>query len=230
MSGDQQIRTVKVFVSSPGDVELERARVDLVARRLNAELSDLVHVETVLWERKIFGAHDDFQGQIVPASEADLVVAIFWSRLGTPLPEKFGRMENGERYPSGTAYEVLTAIDARRKSERPDVYVFRKTEAFTDPSARATAQWKDLNGFFSRWFQTPDGQYLRAYHRFDTADDFERLVEKLLRNWIAENVPRDATLAWPIETHGSPFRALQPFDAKHAPIYFGRDRKITRAI
>ena len=52
----------------------------------------------------------------------------------------------------------------------------------------------------------------------------------LLRDWIDEHVPRDRSLIWPVETKGSPFRALLPFDAKHADIYFGRDRKVTRAI
>ena len=52
----------------------------------------------------------------------------------------------------------------------------------------------------------------------------------LLRQWIAERVPRDSGVIWPIETEGSPFRGLLPFDAKHAAIYFGRDRKVTRAI
>jgi eukaryotic-like serine/threonine-protein kinase len=230
MAVEQNIRKVQVFVSSPNDVEPERQRVELVAQRLNGLFSDRVRIETLLWEHKIFSAHDDFQGQIAPAANADLVVAIFWMRLGTPLPEKFGRMENGERYPSGTAYEVLTALDARRRGDRPDVYVFRKIEAFNDPLDEAKAQWEDLNAFFSRWFQAPDGQYLRAYQRFESADEFEDQVERLLRVWITEHVPRNKGVIWPIETEGSPFRGLLPFDARHAAVFFGRDRKVTRAI
>ena len=230
MGSDQDIRTVQVFVSSPGDVMPERERIDLVARRLNEAFADLVRIKTVLWERKIYGSHDGFQAQIPPAEKADLVIAIFWARLGSPLPEEFGRMENGERYPSGTAYEVLTAIDARRKADRPDVYVFRKTETVSAASDEAKAQHKDLDAFFLRWFQAPDGQYLRAYQRFANADEFEQQVERLLRQWIAERVPRNSGVIWPIETEGSPFRGLLPFDAKHAAIYFGRDRKVTRAI
>jgi tetratricopeptide (TPR) repeat protein len=230
MGSDQDIRTVQVFVSSPGDVMSERERIDLVARRLNEAFADLVRIKTVLWERKIYGSHDGFQAQIPPAEKADLVIAIFWARLGSPLPGEFARMENGERYPSGTAYEVLTAIDARRKADRPDVYVFRKTETVSAASDEAKAQHKDLDAFFLRWFQAPDGQYLRAYQRFANADEFEQQVERLLRQWIAERVPRNSGVIWPIETEGSPFRGLLPFDAKHAAIYFGRDRKVTRAI
>jgi hypothetical protein len=231
MSSEQSgIRTVRVFLTSPADVEFERQRVDCVAERLNHAFADLLQFKTVRWERRLYSSHAGFQEQIPEAAECDLVIAVFWSRLGTPLPNAFARMESGERYPSGSAYEVLSALEARRKGDRPDVYVFRKTESVADSGEEAKGQRQDLNAFFSRWFQTPDGQFLRAYHRFRTPDEFELLVERLLRHWVAEHVPRDQTLLWPIETMGSPFRALQPFDAKHTAIYFGRDRKVTRTI
>ncbi|HXO67974.1 MAG TPA: hypothetical protein VN838_03335, partial [Bradyrhizobium sp.] len=230
MRDDQGIHTIRVFVSSPGDVPVERERVDRVATRLNELFKDRVRIETIRWEKDFYSSHEHFADKIPQATDADLVIAIFWSRLGTPLPVRFGRMDNGERYPSGTAYEVLTAIDARRKNDHPDVYVFRKDEAPADPSEDAKAQWKDLNSFFSRWFRAPDGQYLRAFHQFENVDEFERLIDRLLRRWIAERVPRDRSLIWPIEVKGSPFRGLEPFDASHSAIYFGRDRKVTRAI
>src|SRR6266851_5497785 len=197
MSRDR-IRVLRVFVSSPSDVEFERARIDRVAERLDREYAERVAIKTVRWERKVYSSHAGFQDQIPEAAQCDLVIALFWLRLGTPLPESFARMESGERYPSGTAYEVLTALDARKKGERPDVYVFRKTEAGPDSTDEAKGQRKDLDAFFARWFQTPDGQFLRAYHRFETPDELERLVEKLLRDWIDEHVPRDRSLIWPV--------------------------------
>src|SRR5580700_5942086 len=141
MGNGQAVRKVKAFVSSPGDVAVERARIDLVARRLNEAFAGLVEIETIRWERKFYSSHAGFQDQIPPAAGSDLVIAIFWSRLGTPLPESFARMAGGERYPSGTAYEVLTAIEERKKGDRPDVYVFRKTETFAGATDQAKAQW-----------------------------------------------------------------------------------------
>jgi hypothetical protein len=183
MSSDQSgIRTVRVFLSSPSDVKLERQRVDRVAERLNLAFADLLQFKTVRWERRLYSSHAGFQEQIPEAAECDLVIAVFWSRLGTPLPDGFARMESGERYASGSGYEVLSALEARRKGDRPDVYVFRKTDPAADSSEEAKGQHKDLNAFLSRWFQTPDGQFLRAYHRFRTPDEFELLVERLLRH------------------------------------------------
>lgn len=227
---DRGIHKIRVFVSSPGDVPVERARVDHVVTRLNEVFKDRIRIETIRWEKDFYSSHEHFADKIPQATDADLVIAIFWSRLGTPLPTRFGRMDNGERYPSGTAYEVLTAIDARRKNDHPDVYVFRKDEPPADSSEEAKAQWKDLNSFFSRWFRAPDGQFLRAFHQFESADEFERLIDRLLRKWIAERVPRDRSLIWPTEVKGSPFRGLLPFNASHSAVYFGRDRKVTRAI
>ena len=230
MNGDQNVRAVEVFVSSPGDVMPERNRVDLVAQRLNEVFEGRVQIKTVLWERRLYSSHDGFQPQIPPAAEADLVIAIFWSRLGSPLPETFARMDTGERYPSGTAYEVLTAIELRRRGERPDVYVFRKTEILTAPSERKGPNRRTLMPFLRAGFRRPMGNICARTSRFADADEFEAQIEKLLRQWIAERVPRGTGVIWPIETEGSPFRGLLPFDAKHATVYFGRARKVTRAI
>src|SRR5262249_9607287 len=35
---------------------------------------------------------------------------------------------------------------------------------------------------------------------------------------------------WPIEFKGSPFRGLAAFGVKHAPVFFGRSRDVTRAV
>jgi hypothetical protein len=229
------MRRVRIFVSSPSDVDFERQRVDRVAERLNGAFAEIVRFDPTRWENKFYSADRTFQHQIPEAAECDLVIAIFWSRMGSPLPHHFGPMPNGEHYPSGSAYEVLTAIEARRSGEKPDVYVFRKAapplhridqdEALDD----AKAQWKALNEFFARWFHTPDGEFLAAFHQFHTTDEFEEQIERLLRQWVDDHIPHSRSVSWPIEM-GSPFRALLPFDAKHAPVYFGCDRKVTRAI
>jgi hypothetical protein len=60
----------------------------------------------------------------------------FRARLGSPLPQDFKRQPNGEPYPSGAAYEVLSAI-AKWREGRPlsDVYVFRRYSMSTRPTA-----------------------------------------------------------------------------------------------
>jgi eukaryotic-like serine/threonine-protein kinase len=111
MSGET---VLKLFVSSPGDVWRERERVDFVVERLNAEFRGRAQIRAIRWETSYYSSHDTFQAQIPEAAACDLVLAIFGARLGSPLPETFPPMPSGERYPSGTAYEVLSAIEARR--------------------------------------------------------------------------------------------------------------------
>jgi hypothetical protein len=108
------VRVVRVFVSSPVDVAPERGRVQAVAAKLNRDYEGLVQFETVLWEEHFYKADRSFQPQIPEAVACDILVSIFWTRVGTELPADFARMPDGKPYPSGTAYELLTALEASK--------------------------------------------------------------------------------------------------------------------
>src|SRR6266508_4483806 len=141
---DTQVRKVTIFVSSPKDVAPERGRVQAVTAKLNREYEGLVRFETVLWEEYFYTADKSFQPQIPEAVACDIVVSIFWTRIGTELPADFARMPDGRPYPSGTAYELLTALERSKQSGVPDIYVFRKTAdaalPTTDAERRRQAQ------------------------------------------------------------------------------------------
>ncbi len=138
-------------------------------------------------------------------------------------------------YPSGTAYEVLTAMAARRENPFPDIFVFRHTEPpsarLDDPAAgQVRDQWQRLKNFFDTWFMTEQGHFQAAFHNFESTDDFEQQLERLLRRWLEDKVLHGRSVLWPITTKGSPFRGLASFGAKHAAVFFGRGRDISRAI
>ncbi len=234
------MRTVKLFVSSPKDVADERERVQWVADRLSGEFNGRVEFQTIRWETAVYSAHgggyqEQIDAQATPA-DCDIVLAVFWARLGSSLPDSFPRrMPNGAPYPSGTAYEVLSALEERKTNgHHPDVFVFRKRLPHSvvegDPAARedADSQWNRLEDFFAEHFETPDKRVLRVAEKFRTVEQFEDKVERVLRDWIKSNVSQG--VVWPIELKGSPFRGLEPFEARHADIYCGRDRKVMRAL
>jgi hypothetical protein len=77
---------------------------------------------------------------------------------------------------------------------------------------------------------TPDGAFRAAYQRFETPDEFETEIERLLRQWLAKALNAGPSVSWPIAIKGSPFRGLDVFDARHADVFFGRARDIKRAI
>ena len=230
-----EAQQVRVFVSSPGDAHFERSRLERVIERLNGEFQGVARLSAIRWETEFYKAHQTFQAQIPEAAQCDIVVAVFRSRLGTELPADFPRMENGEPYPSGTAYEVLSAIATAKASGLPDVYVLRFPQPpsvrLDDPDrAEIEAQWGRLKIFFDTWFRTPSGQFKAAFHTFASTDDFEAQVEALLRKWLDEKVLRGRSVVWPVEIKGSPFRGLDVFGAKHAPVFFGRSRDIAKAV
>ena len=227
---------LNLFVSSPGDVQAERERVDLVVERLNAEFAGRARIRTIRWETRYYSSHETFQTQIPEASACDLVVAIFGARLGSPLPEKFPHMPSGEPYPSGSAYEVLSAIEARRRGQGvPDVYVFRRPHAplvALDAADRAEieAQWRRLTGFFETWFRSRSGEFLAAFQEFETTDAFAAKVEDCLRQWLARRGFVAKGTVWNRAKLGSPFPGLTAFDESRQSVFFGRALFVDQAI
>jgi len=146
-------------------------------------------------------------------------------------------MPDGSPYPSGTAYEVLTAIAKRQQGgELPDVFVFRHPEPpliRLDDEKQADEtrrQWERLKSFFARWFQTSDGHFKAAFQTFTSTDDFESQLDRLLRDWLQQKLANGGVVTWPIESCGSPYPGLQSFGPKYAPVFFGRVRDTARAI
>ena len=158
--------------------------------RLNAEFKDRTRFEPVFWQ-SFYSADKTFQDQIPEAADCDLVVAIFRARLGSRLPADFKRQPDGEPYPSGTAYEVLSAIGKRRDGAPiPDIYVFRYPRdppvSLDDPNRpEIEKQWTALKAFFERWFKTSSGEFIAGFQAYDSPDGFADKVEKCLRQWLA---------------------------------------------
>jgi len=88
-SHDNSVKTISLFVSSPGDVLPERDAVSRVVQRINDEQRGLLYVKDIRWESAYYGAHDTFQAQIIETEACDLVVCVFWRRLGSELPGIF---------------------------------------------------------------------------------------------------------------------------------------------
>jgi hypothetical protein len=235
------VRTVRLFVASPDDVERERRRVERVVERLNGEFAGVVRIEAIC-SQAAFQFHSgdvDFEGVPTPA-DCDIVLAIFWSRLGPVLPPDCPTMPSGEPYPSVTACEVLTALEARAEAEFPDIVILRKTEQLRAPIddaaelEHARLEWRRLQSFLDRAVAADQSSNGATVRNFATTDELEREVATLLRAWIETHVLGGhsvaGSVAWPIATRGSPFCALAPFDTEHAPVFFGRAREIAHAV
>ena len=220
----------RIFLSSPGDVLPERNRAQAVIDRLNAEHAGEALFSLTRWEHSYYTATNPFQDQIVSPGEHDLVVFIFWKRLGTDLPPRYNRPDGSAR--TGTEYEFEEARDARdrRPDQLPDILVYRKTAKvlFSEDALEVErAQKKALDQFWERWFRSDTGHLIAGFQSFPDIDDFEQQFARNLREWL--NRQQSGQVLWNIERHGSPYRGLLPFEEKYASLFFGRDADISRA-
>lgn len=219
--------TLRIFLSSPSDVLPERNRAEAIIRKISAELPD-IELEAVRWEDSYYTADKSFQVQIDRPSDCDLVVCLFWSRLGSELPPVFNRRDGSGR--TGTEWEFEEAMEAARKSEpaTPDLLVYKKT---VEPQFKASeaelglAQKRALDAFWMRWFHDEDGHFVAGFDMFASADEFADKFEKHLREWLRRRTDGNS---WDIATRGSPFRGLAPFDEAHTSVFFGRSTMIKR--
>ena len=223
---------LRIFVSSPGDVREERRIVRDVLKRLQDEIEGVATLEPVFWEEEPLLATDTFQTQILRPSDCDIMVAILWSRLGTPLPVDITRPD-GTRYESGTEFEFEDAVRGFRESGRPRLLLYRKTVpasvTLDDERSllRRVEQKKKLDAFIDHWFRNAeDGSLTGAFHDFETTAEFEHLIEGHLRKIIHRLLPETAACG-PKGLHEDSHEAAGLFSRTVADL---RERRVFRVI
>lgn len=90
------MQTLRIFISSPGDVAEERQITGKVIERLQGKYWSFVRLHDVFWEQKVVRSTAHYQDELINPGDCEMVLGILWSRLGSPLPEKF-RKRIGER-------------------------------------------------------------------------------------------------------------------------------------
>jgi tetratricopeptide (TPR) repeat protein len=232
---------LRVFVSSPGDVKKERLRASLVIDKLAQDYGRFFAIEGYLWEHEPMLSAAHFQDAIEPPNAFDIVILILWSRLGTLLPEKTALREYrgiDDRAPvTGTEWEYEDALRSARAIGLPDLMVFRNISSAPvdtqNPEAReaSIAQLSALDTFWKLHF-ADQGAFRYAFDNYDTLEHFAGRLEAALRKVIERRIRAlagDEQRANPIWL-GEPFRGLESYEFEHAPIFFGRDAQVTKAV
>lgn len=234
------MRRVRIFISSPGDVDPERELAARVIDQLGIEYGDWLRVETVDWHKVPLPASQTFQDSIPSTEFMDIVIVILWSRLGSPLPDTY-RREDGSTYKSGTEYEFECALDAFERTAAPQVLVYRKVASpsfergeYEDPE-RMQCRLADLQAvtdFFQSNFRGEDGTFTRAVNEFESLDEFEtRLTPQLSDLLRAIKPPPEIEIdegplggTW---LKGSPYRGLEEFRLEDSEVFFGRSKAVS---
>jgi hypothetical protein len=227
---------LRIFLSSPGDVDAERLRAHLIIQKLARDYARFFHIEPYLWEYEPMLASGHFQDVIEPPNKADILVLVVWSRLGTPLPERTSVREyrglDGHVPVTGTEWEFESALVAKQATGAPDLLAYRRSEipvtAMGDAAVRERElqQYSALEAFWRRYFEDR-GVFLAASTRFATLEEFDHRLETDLKNLIERRIKQETVGGTATQgalwLKGSPFRALTAYQFEDASIFFGRD-------
>ncbi|HEY5022851.1 MAG TPA: hypothetical protein VII30_10250, partial [Gemmatimonadaceae bacterium] len=233
---------VRIFISSPGDVRAAREIAALTIERLAQDYARFFEIEPYLWEYEAMVASGHFQDSIEPPSAFDVVVLILWSRLGLLLPERTAVREycgiDGRTPLTGTEWEFEEALLAAQKRGAPDLLVYRSLKpASFDTRDRhlreqQLQQFAALDGFWGRHFVN-QGMFLGAYTSFASDAEFAAAFENHLRKLIEKRIAAlgatqgaRVVKAW----LQAPFRGLEAYEFEHAPIFFGQDEALAKAM
>jgi formylglycine-generating enzyme required for sulfatase activity len=242
----EAIKTIRIFISSPGDVQEERNRAKAVVEQLRRSFAGRLELEAVLWEELPLQADMSFQEGIdlvLSDKGIDIAVFILWSRLGSPTgPLMVG--DDKRTFRSGTEREWQLMLQSRDQCiqnglpPRPAIiaYTRRDDESFVErlrgksdeERAKELEQKKAVAGFIKEEFKDSEtGTNIRAYHSFDQPTTFAKQLRTHL-SALLETMCSDASekLYWDPSEKGPPFRGLDVFEFEHSPIFFGREDEI----
>jgi tetratricopeptide (TPR) repeat protein len=209
----------------------ERALAEIAFRRLADQIADVARLEWVIWEHEPVYGHTGYQQQIERPSQCDLVVGILWSRLGTRLPASFSPTPGAEP-PTGTEFELDDALESHARTGKPHMLIYRKTPGpaiglGSADFAQRTEQYRRLDDFCQRRFFDAAGAVIVAHTTFTDSHDFERRLNDHLRGWLDQQVLSVHSKGFqPLWRGKSPFRGLQPFEAEHQAVFFGRSQAL----
>lgn len=227
--------TVRIFISSPGDVQEERDQARRVVENLQRYYTG-VELVTVLWEDLPLAATASFQESIdflLNKQPIDVAIFIFWSRLGSPLGPAITRPD-GTEYRSGTEREfdlMLAAFERSGDKKRPVILAYTRDddEAFIQRVRHAPKSERDemlsqstlVENFIREHFRDAEGHNVRAYYTYAEPITFAQRLHTHLKQKLDELVAAEAVPRWQDE----PYRGLQFFDVAHAPIFQGREEE-----
>ena len=229
--------TIKIFISSPGDVIYERQIAKRIIAKLGKEFAASARLEALLWEDMPLEVTTSFQkgiDQLANANLVDIAIFILWSRLGTPLGENYVKPD-GSPYKSGTEYEFEMMYVANQQSGAPSILAYIKSAPITDAIFHSSArqdfdfeeigkQQKEAQRFIREKFYDPETKTVYgAYHQFEAPTTFEQKLTEHLRRLIVRKIGHDAVQ---IEWEGNPYVGLRSFRYDENAIFYGRRHTI----
>lgn len=205
-----ETNAVRIFVSSPSDVEAERKLSEEILHLLRLRFSGILHIETFYWEHEPLAADTDPQSQTELPENFDIVICILWSRLGMRLHPTRHTRPDGSVYDSGTQFELENALAGyeRGRSRRCTSSSGRDeplTSLLPEKREEPLKQWDALAKFYDKLMQedgrliSSENPYVGGLAEFEHV--FEERMSKLLTSYVPKGYKRfRSAIAWPHES------------------------------
>jgi hypothetical protein len=176
-----QVTRIKVFVASPGDVQRERAQMEVVVNNLNLAFEPHKRVlELVRWETHVHpdaGRPQDVVNRQIP--EYDIFIGVMWKRFGTP----------SDKWASGTEEEFRRATEAYKTGKcRHVAFYFSEAPAafqsFTDE------EFEQINKVRSFRAEVERENLVAKYASSEVFGDVvQKHLTRILNNWSPDTPP-----------------------------------------
>jgi hypothetical protein len=256
----QSVPQIRVFLASPGDVNEERAvalevldmlEYDPLFKRNGA---GGVSIHAVAWDKP--GGDTPMRATMTPQtaikqglprpSECDIVLVLFWGRMGTELPFPEYQKPDGTKFLSGTEWEFTDAVSAERTNGKPITLIYRRTEVprIDMKDRKQVAQYHAVLDFFDQFRDPATDALLGGVNEYETPEELRQKLNNHLRTTI-DSILTDEGFAdvraqpdlkarpqveAPPLWEGSPFPGLHAFTEDDAPIFFGRGLETSELV
>lgn len=226
-------KKLRIFVASPDDVAVERARLQTVIDEFNrmGSIADYLGLalEMLDWRTVVplMGRPEEVVLNQLPVQIWDIFVGILWLRFGSQT----GALKPGtsEQFDSGTEEEFWLAYNATKKHGRPKVLFYRCTRVPVSLEEIDPDQFKRVKMFFDG-FQ-PSADHPGLLQKFQTPQDFERRIRqdltKLLLEYSKEVLHHDQPPPPSVVEFAAP---RIPDNLPRRDPFFGRDEEIAKAL
>ena len=226
------MKKLRLFISSPGDVQQERLIAKKVIANLNKIYSRYVELETVMWEDLPLEATASFQEGIdyfLEKEPIDIAIFILWSRLGSKLGQSF-KKPDGSEYMSGTEYEFDMMYTLWERTKHPKIMVYVKDAEPQIASGsnlgavkEALEQRDRLKSFIEENFKDRETGTNYAYWQFNKQQTFEERLKTHLTRLVHEHLDKEIHVK---EWEGNPYVGLKSYEENESAIFCGRQSLI----
>ncbi|MGB1835815.1 DUF4062 domain-containing protein [Marinobacter adhaerens] len=170
----KDIKSLKVFLASPGDLVDERKAAKVAVEEINSTLAEPLGFifQLIGWEdtTSTYGRPQETINKEI--KECDIFVGMVWERWGTPP-------DNEGKYQSGFEEEYELALSLKEKKDKPEISLFLKKinpKSKNDPGD----QLKKVLEFR----ENLNNEKKVLYKEFDHTNEFSSLLRRLLADRI----------------------------------------------